>query len=85
MRRQGAGFTANVDAWLGTSYSWCWVEDSVSKVRDSNRGTAWETYLYDGKGAPVEGARSLLVRDIGTNMTTDMGSSRKVCMSAWVH
>src|SRR5216684_3464203 len=24
MQRQGARFTANVDAWLGTSYFWCW-------------------------------------------------------------
>jgi thiol-disulfide isomerase/thioredoxin len=58
MQRQGARFTATVDAWLGTSYLWCWVEDSVTKIRDSNRGTAWDTYLYDNKGAPVEGARA---------------------------
>jgi thiol-disulfide isomerase/thioredoxin len=59
MQRKGNRFVAEVRAWVGTAYLWCWVEDQSSGEKDTNRGTAWDTYLYDDHGLPVKGARQL--------------------------
>lgn len=59
MQRKGARFSAGVKPGLGTAYLWCWVEDPVSGERDTNRGTIWDTFLYDDTGLPMQGARQL--------------------------
>jgi len=59
MQRKGNRFVVEVKAWFGTAYLWCWVEDQASGEKDTNRGTAWDTYLYDDHGLPIKGARQL--------------------------
>jgi tetratricopeptide (TPR) repeat protein len=58
MQRKGDRFTAVIPA-LGGAYLWCWVVDTTSGEKDTNRGTAWDTYLYDDNGLPRKGARQL--------------------------
>src|SRR5260221_6371100 len=52
MQRKGDRFTAVIQ-FLNGSYLWCWVEDKTSGEKDTNRGTAWDTYLYDENGLPM--------------------------------
>jgi hypothetical protein len=65
MLRKGDRFTADVPTFPSINYLWFWVEDKDSTQKNTDRGTAWNTYLYDDKGLPEKGARDTFSLSMG--------------------
>jgi peroxiredoxin/tetratricopeptide (TPR) repeat protein len=59
MQPKEGRFTAEIRIPEGSFYAyfWCWVEDPGSGVRDTNRGSVWDSYLYDESNLPRKNAR----------------------------
>jgi thiol-disulfide isomerase/thioredoxin/tetratricopeptide (TPR) repeat protein len=51
-------FRAEIQAPDRAVYFWCFIEGKTPEQRDTDRGGAWDTYLFDSAGLPLEGARA---------------------------
>lgn len=49
--------TATIKTPPNAAFLFAWVEGATESERDDNNGAAWDTYFYDEKGNPVDGAR----------------------------
>jgi thiol-disulfide isomerase/thioredoxin len=67
LQPQNGRFTAEIALPADAVYFWCWVEGKTPDERDTNRGAAWDTYLYDASGMPVQGARALRASILGVS------------------